>query len=238
MLILAVDTSTLTGSVAIVDAEGGVRAEVGGDPRAPSDRVVGLCAEAVAAAGIAMTELDAIAVGAGPGSFTGLRIGLATGKGLAYALGKPLWLASSLAALAYDHLPAVADGSLIVPALDARRGELYAGFYRRAGARLIAVGPELVVAPTGLAAAIAAYDQHAEIVGDAVTIYAAALAALPTTMVAVTGARATPSARGVAVAASHGDRGDHLAHGAPTYIRPSEAEVKYPDGVPGAWRRS
>jgi tRNA threonylcarbamoyladenosine biosynthesis protein TsaB len=235
MRILALDTSTLTGSVAVVDGDGRALAAIGGDPSAPSDRVVTLCQAALAEAGLAARDLDAIAVGAGPGSFTGLRIGLATGKGLAYAIARPLWLVSSLAALAHDL--AVDEGALIVPVLDARRGEVYAGFYRQVGATRVAVAPEVVLPPTALADAIAAVAADAHVVGDALDVHASALAALPATVVVHRDGPRTPSALGVARAALAGDRRDRLRDGAPTYIRPSEAEVKYPDGVPGALRR-
>ncbi len=234
-MILALDTATLTASAAVVTADGDVLASIAGDPATHSDRVLALCAEVLTRAGIAAAELDAIAVGAGPGSFTGLRIGLATGKGLAYAIGKPLWLASSLAALAWDLGALVPDDELLVPILDARRGELYAGFYRRRGATLVAIGPERVLPPGDLAAAIASHATGpAHLAGDALTVHAAALATLPATIVRWPSAPATPSAAGVALAALGGDRVDRLSSGAPAYIRPSEAEVKYPDGIPGA----
>ncbi|MBL8624355.1 MAG: tRNA (adenosine(37)-N6)-threonylcarbamoyltransferase complex dimerization subunit type 1 TsaB [Myxococcales bacterium] len=236
--ILAIDTSTLTASAAVVTLDGAPLAVVGGDPDVRTERVLLVCEQALAEAGVARGALAAIAVGAGPGSFTSLRIGLATGKGLAYALGVPLWLASSLAALAYD-LAAVApaDDALLVAALDARRGEIYAGSFRRADGGLVAVGPERVLPPAEL---IAALDQPAHppvhLAGDALVAYADALAALPAHVTRHAAPR-TPSGLGVARAALAGDRVDRLHHGAPAYIRPSEAEVKYPDGVPGAWKR-
>jgi len=232
--ILAIDTSTLTASAAVVTLAGAPLAVIGGDPDVRTERVLELCEQALAQAGVARTALTAIAVGAGPGSFTSLRIGLATGKGLAYALGVPLWLASSLAALAHD-LAAVApdDGALLVPALDARRGEIYTGSFRRGAAGLAAVDAERVVPPAAL---VAALDQPAHLAGDALAAYADALTALPAHVTCHAAPR-TPSGLGVARAALAGDRVDRLHHGAPAYIRPSEAEVKYPDGVPGAWKR-
>jgi len=232
--ILAIDTSTLTASAAVVTLAGAPLAVIGGDPDVRTERVLELCEQALAQAGVARTALTAIAVGAGPGSFTSLRIGLATGKGLAYALGVPLWLASSLAALAHD-LAAVApdDGALLVPALDARRGEIYTGSFRRGAAGLAAVDAERVVPPAAL---VAALDQPAHLAGDALAAYADALTALPAHVTCHAAPR-TPSGLGVARAALAGDRVDRLHHGAPAYIRPSEAEVKYPDGVPGALKR-
>ncbi|MEZ4365450.1 MAG: tRNA (adenosine(37)-N6)-threonylcarbamoyltransferase complex dimerization subunit type 1 TsaB [Kofleriaceae bacterium] len=104
MIVLGLDTATRESSVALVelDGDGGPRVlaarSQGSD--AHGDVLVALIDELVAEAGLTPAAVGAIAVGAGPGSFTGLRIGLATGKGLAFALGTPLWLASSLAALA------------------------------------------------------------------------------------------------------------------------------------------
>ncbi len=244
--LLALDTATLTASVAVVRLAPGAAPEVlaAGDAEtgSHSERLMPLVVEVVTRAGVALADLDALAVGAGPGSFTGLRIGLATAKGLAFAASKPLWLVSSLGALAWA-MDATA-GALRVPVLDARRGELYAGFYRTdAGGVPRAVAPERVMPPGELAAAIAAVPAGGDadgggvaIAGDALLAHADALAALPPAVTRL--ARPlTPPAVGVAVVAAGGDRADGLAHGAPAYLRPSEAEVKYPDGVPGALRR-
>jgi len=147
--ILALDTATLTASVAVVRVVPGgapeVLAEGDTDSGNASERLMPLVAELMERAGLRMADLDAIAVGAGPGSFTGLRIGLATAKGLAFAADKPLWLVSSLGALAWSMH--TAGTAVRVPVLDARRGELYAGFYRGG----VAVAPERVMPPADLA---------------------------------------------------------------------------------------
>ena len=237
MRLLALDTSTWTASVAVVD-EGGT-ALAAGEVRAEthSANLLPLVADVVARAGIAPAALDAVAVGVGPGSFTGLRIGLATAKGVAFAAGRPLWAVSSLAALALD-LAAATDAALLVPVLDARRAEVFVGLYRRGGAGVIAAAPEQALAPGAVAAAIAAVrdpDESIALAGDALAIYGDVLSGIPD--VTCPPARATPSAASVARLALAGDRADVLGHGAPVYIRPSEAEVMYPDGVPGARRR-
>jgi tRNA threonylcarbamoyladenosine biosynthesis protein TsaB len=246
--VLAIDTATLTASAAVVDID------VGGDGRVIAagdvvtvtaghgERLVPHLEALLARAGTTLAAIDAFAVGAGPGSFTGLRIGLATAKGLAFAVGRPLWLASSLAALAWDLAAAApAHAGLLVPALDARRGEIYVGFYRRAGTSVVAVAPERVLPPAALAAALDELGEAAAgdglCAGDALAVHADALAGLPARIVRRPDIRATPSAWGAAMVAAGGARTDALAHGAPAYIRPSEAEVKYPDGVPGALRR-
>ncbi|HYG57139.1 MAG TPA: tRNA (adenosine(37)-N6)-threonylcarbamoyltransferase complex dimerization subunit type 1 TsaB [Symbiobacteriaceae bacterium] len=126
MRILALETATSACTVAVMD-HGSLLAEtVLQVPRAHSTRLMPLIAQAVADSGLAKADLDAIAVGVGPGSFTGLRIGLATAKALAYALGKPCVGVSTLKAMAYGT---GAQIGLVVPMLDAKRGEVFAAVY-------------------------------------------------------------------------------------------------------------
>jgi len=234
MRVLALDTATWTASVAIAD-ERGVIASGEARTETHSENLLPLVASVTAQAGVSARELDAIAVGVGPGSFTGLRIGLATAKGIAFAAQRPLWAVSSLAALALD-LAGACEAGLLVPVLDARRSEVFAGLYRRAGEVVIAAAPERVLPPGELAAAIATVRSPDEVValaGDALDVYPELLGAIAMTP----DCRRTPAAAAVARLALAGDRVDVLGHGAPVYIRPSEAEVKFPDGVPGALRK-
>jgi len=244
--VLGLDTATATAGIALVDDAGRVVAEV---RHATSGRGADLLVaidELCRAAGVAPAQLSGIAIGAGPGSFTGLRIGMATAKGIAFAAGRPLWAVSSLAALADDALAALAGELLLVhadgvicAALDARRGEVYAGCFRH-GASL---GPERVMPPAELGPWVAELARAAaggeparpvSFAGDAIDAHPALapLAAEHTWLAA-----RTPSGRAVASLALAGARVDITLGGAPTYIRPSEAEVKYPDGVPGALPR-
>lgn len=243
MKLLGIDTSTATTGLALVDGDR-VLAESrrasggrGTDLLVEIDR---LCREA----GVAPMALDAVAVGAGPGSFTGLRIGMACAKGIAFAAERPLWAVSSLAALADDAEVELAEhaGGPICAVLDARRGEVFAGCFRD-GAPL---ADERVMAPGELAGWVAkivapelgdAADVLTSVVfaGDAIDAHRELLAPL-----AADGrwlAARTPSGRAVCRLALAGSRVDITRGGAPVYIRPSEAEVKYPDGVPGALRR-
>jgi tRNA threonylcarbamoyladenosine biosynthesis protein TsaB len=151
---------------------------------------------------------------------------MATAKGIAFAAQRPLWAVSSLAALAHAELEARPEG-LVVAVLDARRGEVYAGAYRREGDAVVLVGEERVMPPRELAAFA---PPGARFTGDAAAAYPE-LAALPGTW------GQTPSGKAVAKLAAAGEHVDVLVSGAPSYIRPSEAEVKYPDGVPGALRK-
>jgi tRNA threonylcarbamoyladenosine biosynthesis protein TsaB len=236
MKLLGIDSSTHTAGIAVVETRGDSQIVLGEARREPSSRAADLLVaidQVCRTAGVAPSALDAIAIGAGPGSFTGLRIGMATAKGIAFAAGRPLWAVSSLAALADDarrELAGDAEGA-ICAVLDARRGELFAGCFRGG----VALGPERVLAPSALAPWVAelAGTEVVRFAGDALDAYREPLAALAPAWLAAR----TPSGRAVASLALAGAHVDITVGGAPVYIRLSEAEVMYPDGVPGAQRR-
>jgi tRNA threonylcarbamoyladenosine biosynthesis protein TsaB len=124
MLILALDTTTSAGSCALL-RDGALIREEASDRRLPqAARLPGELAALLERTGMALTDLDALAVGIGPGSFTGLRVGIATMQGLATAMGKPLFGVSAV-----DALARVADAPRVATWVDAWRGEVYAALY-------------------------------------------------------------------------------------------------------------
>jgi tRNA threonylcarbamoyladenosine biosynthesis protein TsaB len=133
--ILAIETSTPVTRVVLVDARTGARR--GGAEAAAvrhSANVLRLCADVLEGAGVTVAGLGAIACGAGPGSFTGLRVGLAVAKGFAMPTGVPLLLVSSLEALAMDMLAAaIVDDVVLLPCLDGGKGQVFAQAFRRRG---------------------------------------------------------------------------------------------------------
>jgi tRNA threonylcarbamoyladenosine biosynthesis protein TsaB len=219
MIVLGIDTATRIASVAIVD-DGRVLAELRGDDSARGADLLVQIDAVCTQANITPRDIAAVAIGAGPGSFTGLRIGMATAKGIAFAAKCPLWAVSSLAALAFEELAAEPTATVLA-VLDARKGEVYAGAYHRDRDRTVRVGDEVVMAPERI---VAFAPPGARIIGDFVDVLDGS-------------SPRTPSGAAVAKLALEGARVDVLVGGAPTYIRPSEAEVKYPDGVPGALKR-
>jgi tRNA threonylcarbamoyladenosine biosynthesis protein TsaB len=151
--ILAIETSTPIARVVVVDRRTGARlAGAQAEAVRHSSNLLRLCAEVMEAARLSVPALGAIACGAGPGSFTGLRVGLAVTKGLAMPFGIPLVLVSSLEALAMDMLPATAPGETLLPCLDAGKGQIFAQLFERRGDRdVAAVTEEWAVLPDAAA---------------------------------------------------------------------------------------
>lgn len=127
MKILGIESSGLVASAAIVAGDILVSEFTVNNKQTHSQTLLPMIDQAVAMSGIGLEELDGIAVSAGPGSFTGLRIGSSTAKGMALALGKPVVPVPTLEGLAYRL--AYADG-IICPLMDARRNQVYTGIYR------------------------------------------------------------------------------------------------------------
>lgn len=127
MRILGIESSSLVASVAIVE-DGITMAEYTANfKKTHSQTLLPMIDEMVNLLGIELSTLDAIAVSGGPGSFTGLRIGSATAKGLGLALDKPLIHIPTLDATAYGLY---GTSALICPIMDARRNQVYTGLYR------------------------------------------------------------------------------------------------------------
>ena len=124
MLILALDTTTRGGSVAVTDDDRVLAVLAGDESRTHGERLPGEIASALDRAEVRREQLDLLAVAAGPGGFTGLRIGLAAMQGLAMTLNKPVAGVSTLDALAAQVT--AGQASLIVPWMDAHRGDVFA----------------------------------------------------------------------------------------------------------------
>ncbi len=234
-IILALETSSRLASVAVTEGER-VLASVDEPVDTQEENLLLLIDRVLGSAGASLADLDCIAVGKGPGSFTGLRIGFATAKGLCFARNLPLRTVSSLAALALDQLGAidVSQQPLLVPAIDARRGELFLGFFAARGDTVVELGEPCVAAPDDVAGQIEQARNRfgcarAVVFGDGTAVYPDCFGA--GSLVVTTG-RQTPSAASVGKLAPHTEVVE-LATAEPTYIRPSAAEVRFPHGNPG-----
>jgi len=127
MHILAIDTTGMAASVALVTEEKTVGAFTLNHEMTHSQSIMPLLEKMSEMLGFPLEQVDGIACSAGPGSFTGLRIGAATTKGLAYALQKKIAAVPTLDALAYNVFEA---NAVIVPVMDARRNQVYTATYR------------------------------------------------------------------------------------------------------------
>ena len=165
MKVLGIDTSTMTGAIGIVEGE-----EIISELRVNiavthSERLMLHVDGLLKSARLELGDIDALAVGVGPGSFTGLRIGLATVKGLAYATGKPVAGVGTLDVLA-ENLPYC--DRMVCAVLDARKSQVYAALYRTSEGKAETVMAAAVMDPEELAGKI---DAPAVFMGEGSRVY-------------------------------------------------------------------
>ena len=144
VLILSLDTSSPSGSVAILRGETTLGVISTRAEENYSSRMFRHLEFLLSDLSLKLDDFDVFAVSAGPGSFTGLRVGLTAAKGWAEVYRKPVVGVSALEAVASQ---AAGGSAVLVPALDARRGQIYFGVYRTAAASLALDGEEFVVTP-------------------------------------------------------------------------------------------
>jgi tRNA threonylcarbamoyladenosine biosynthesis protein TsaB len=175
MIVLSLDTTGRAGSVAIVDGAA-VVAELSGDPSMThGQRLPGELIQLVDRAGMTVNGVDLFAVAAGPGSFTGLRVGIAAMQGLAMATGKPIVPVSTLEALARAR--SRNGDCLVAPWIDAQRGEVFAALYERDGRTPIGAPTALPPGATLASLERVAAGQCVRFIGDGAVRYADAIAA-------------------------------------------------------------
>lgn len=168
MKLLAIETATESCSVALlIDDQLVMRSELA--PRRHAELLLPMCDVVLSEAGISRSAIDAVAVGRGPGAFTGVRLAISAAQGIALGINRPVIAVSSLAALA---LCAPDNGALTVAIIDARMGEIYAGSFIRDPHWLIrATGAESV----GTAAKLELPREAANFVGSGWSAYHSAL---------------------------------------------------------------
>ncbi len=228
MLALAIDTSTSAGSVGLAD-DGCLSADLTvSSGQTHSERLLCAIEAVMAASGVTWSGVDLLAVACGPGSFTGLRIGMATAKGLALALSRPVTGFSTLETIAFA-CAAEACGSgprAVLALLNAGRGEVYRGLYRDSGDGPQALRPEAAVEP---AEALAGVPGGCIVCGDGFEAYRDLMRPhLPLDAVLL---RRTPPI-GSALARRAIDRARRTGLGGlppptPNYLRLSDAEIHF-----------
>ena len=169
---------------------------------------------------LTLNDVDLIAVAHGPGSFTGIRIGVSMVKGLAWALDKPCVGVSTLEAMAWHGLAA---GGLVCPVMDARRSQVYNALFSIENGRPVRLTEDRPISLEELAQELASYDWPAYLVGDGAEISCDYLTARGIACVLAPENLRMQSAWGVAMAALDKEPGnaDSLL---PVYLRLSQAE--------------
>lgn len=155
MIILGLETSTAVCSVGLSrdgapDIERSMR-----ESHIHSEKLLSLVQEVVQAAGMSLRQVDAVAVSIGPGSFTGLRIGLSSAKGLSFALDKPLVAVSTFEAMAQAAWRRHPDTASVNVMIDARGDEWYLGRFHGSDGSLSADGPVVIKSVSELASELA-----------------------------------------------------------------------------------
>mgnify|MGYP002783781892 CR=1 FL=1 len=228
--LLAFDTATDVCAVALAHGDKVIeRSETVGQSH--SSRVLPMAQQLLADAGVALSELDAVAFGAGPGSFTGLRIACGVAQGLAYGIDRPVVPVGNLAALAFNAAQEQPAARRIVAAIDARMNEVYWALYETTGEPdrplVERIAPSLSAAAALPAQLHSALDGEAAdtLAGEAFAVFAGALDAIPA-------ARRLPQARASAgailrLAQRAFARGEAVApaQAAPLYVRDRVAQT-------------
>jgi len=227
MNILAIETATERLSAALVTGEAVF--ERNADSRSSHcELLAGFIGDILKNAGMDFTDIHCVAVSLGPGSFTGLRIGIATAMGLAYSLGIVTVGVDTLMGMAWE---AAEPGTLVCPLIDARRSEAYAGIYRLHGRGNL---PETVAKPsavpvTDLAGILASYEEPIVVTGPAAEKFRDILERRHDSKLEfVAGESAKPTARAVGEIGAllfERDGGINPAALEPVYIRRSDAET-------------
>jgi tRNA threonylcarbamoyl adenosine modification protein YeaZ len=219
MRLLAIDTASDACSVGVVDGDR-VFALSGDAGRSHAERLMGMIATAMAEAGLAFADLDRIAVTVGPGSFTGVRVGIAAARGLALVAGTPAIGLTTLAVHAAEARQALGPRPVLA-VVAAGRGELYGAVYD-------ADGRELEPPRAASAQALAAFaDGGTVVAGSGADLI---LAALPMdTGVTVAHRRLSPSVGALCMLALRAPAADGPPR--PLYLRPPDAKPQTAAGV-------
>ena len=170
---LGIDSSGLVASVAVVEDDNLLAEYTVNYKKTHSQTLLPMLDEIVKMTELDLATIDVIAVAAGPGSFTGLRIGSATAKGLGLALQKPLVAVPTVEALAYNLW---GTDKIVCPLMDARRNQVYTGIYEFAGQELQVIEGQMAVPVTEIVEKLNTLKQEVIFLGDGVPVYKEVLA--------------------------------------------------------------
>lgn len=168
MKILALDSSGIVASVAVVENDTLLAEYTVNYKKTHSQTLLPMLDQVTKMIDLDLNTIDAIALACGPGSFTGLRIGAATAKGLGLALEKPLIAVPTVEAIAYNLYD---TSGLICPIMDARRNQVYTGIYRYRDHELVTVRDQMAVPITELLEYLLEMSEPVTFLGDGVPVF-------------------------------------------------------------------
>lgn len=224
MKILALESSAVSASVALCEDERLIAQSFQNTGLTHSQTLLPMVEALLSSCGVSLNEIDLLGVAAGPGSFTGLRIGVSLAKGLAWAREIPCAACSTLEAMAWNALALEGD---ICTAMDARRGQVYNARFHSDGERIHRLTPDRAISLEELALEVQAENRMQWLVGDGASLCYEHMqtCGIPVRL-APTNLR-LQSAWGVARMAMELSRKGETVSGnvlAPTYLRLSQAE--------------
>jgi tRNA threonylcarbamoyladenosine biosynthesis protein TsaB len=228
MLVLALDTTTRPGSHALVRAGEVLAMATGDGTRAHAERLPGELLALLNRSHYRLDDVDLLAVAAGPGSFTGLRIGIASMQGLAFAANRPVIGVSALDALARCASGRPGDYAWIGVWMDGQRGEVFAARYARpASGPLVVAAPPTVGSPASVLAQWQALGPGPGLfVGDGAVRYEDVIAESRLATAVVDPTPATAAAIAALAVERHAAGGTFHPHAiVPVYVRKSDAEL-------------
>lgn len=177
MIILALESSGLVASAALVSEDRLIGEYTTNFKKTHSQTLLPMMDALLKMTGIDISEIDAFAISGGPGSFTGLRIGSATVKGLAMATGKPVINVPTLEGLACNFF---GTDSVICPLMDARRNQTYTALYAYEGDKLVCLSPQKAVKIEEILEEVNQLGRKVIFLGDGVPVFKEKIAALVT----------------------------------------------------------
>ncbi len=227
MFVLGIETSTTQTSVAVGNENGVVAAAVLGRGEPNHEVVTPAIRQALEWSKIRLTQLTGIAVGLGPGLFTGMRVGIATAKTMAQSLSIPI---AGFASLDVIALQAQHARRLVCSVIDAKRGEVFFAFYRPVPAGVARQGTFEALLPDRLAAELEAIREDVLVVGNGGLAYRSVLQEAGPHVEFASAAYAYPRAAGLvelAIPRFQREDFDRLFDLQPIYLRKSDAEIAW-----------
>lgn len=231
MKIIAVDSSGLVASVAVVEDDSMIAEYTVNYKKTHSQTLLPMLEEIKSMTELDLESIDAIAVAAGPGSFTGLRIGSATAKGLGFALNKPIIPVPTVDALSYNLW---GTKEVICPIMDARRDQVYTGLYEFVNGEHTILMQQTPLSITELMEQINSLGRDVIFLGDGVPVYREKIESLAKVKVSFAPAHMARQRAGAVAALAFNlyKKGivESAADHKPEYLRQSQAEREMSEG--------